>query len=249
MLTVTHRATYIHFAETAVAEYLQLPPPGEAEYHLLPMPLASLPASADYLTFDDVDNKMAYTAMDMSNGTEMEASTTETEFCAPETEQEMDHAATSFGQQPLLDTLPDRFTVEPRMMYGHFARYKLDEILTTATRKRQLEKLHQLADLFDQTGKVLFYYYAYPRLWKRLRPLNVDESIATFAQDIWHYAEGNIAEEWKEAELHVKKLLGDGSLDGLALLRLDGLDPEDLRLHAMAEKAVSVKLKGLERSM
>lgn len=132
------------------------------------------------------------------------------------------------------------------MLYGHFARYNLDEILTTPTRKRQLEKLHQLADLFDQTGKVLFYYYAYPRLWKRMRPLDVDESISTIAQDIWHYAEESTVEQWRIAELGLKKRLGDGDVSGLMLLRLDGLESETLRLHEMAEEAVNACLGGLE---
>lgn len=189
------------------------------------------PSEANFKYSDDGD-KSAYTAMSMTIATPPS-----TEFSPTPVE------------QPLLDTLPEVFTFQPRMLYGHFAHYNLDDILTTHTRKRQLEKLHQLADLFDQTGKVLFYYYIYPRLWKRLRPLDVDESIATFAQEIWHYAEGGVLEEWKVAEVGVKKMLGDGDLRGLAILRLDSLDPEVLRLHGMAEEAVSGRLKGLERSM
>lgn len=215
-----------------MAEYLHLPLPAVAEYQPLPLPAAAMPPSQDNFKYSHDGDKTAYTAMSMTIAT-------------PPSPQ----PPPTLSDQPLLDTLPEVFTFQPRMLYGHFAHYNLDEILTTATRKRQLEKLHQLADLFDQTGKVLFYYYVYPRLWKRLRPLEVDESIATFAQEMWHYAEGGVLEEWKVAEVEVKKMLGDGNLRGLAMLRLDSLDPEVLRLHEMAEEAVSGRLRGLERSM
>ncbi|CZT18209.1 uncharacterized protein RCC_04052 [Ramularia collo-cygni] len=161
---------------------------------------------------------------------------------------EIDSPTTSL-HQPLLDTLPEPFSFEPRMLYSHFAKYDLDEILSTPTRKRQLEKLHQLADLFDRTGRVLFYYYVYPRLWRRMRPLNADESIASFAQDLWRFAQGAVVQEWQVAEVDVKKMLGDGDVNGLALLRLGGLHPRVLRFHEMAEQAVGGRFGDIERSM
>lgn len=226
VLTLVHRDTYIQYAESAVAEYL-----------CISLPILIPPRDSTQNYPKDSIQQTQY----VDSHKEQVIST------APAKNSEVMSPRPSNNTEQLLDTLPDRFDVNPRMVYGHFARYDLDEILTTPTRKRQLEKLHQLADLFDETGRTLFYYYAYPRLWKRLRPLEVDESIAIFAQEIWRHAVGGVREQWRFAEVGLKKMLGDGDMDGLALLRLDGLNKEVWRLHGMAEEAVSGRLGGMDK--
>ena len=45
----------------------------------------------------------------------------------------------------LLDTLPDRFTVTPRMMYSHFARYDFNFVEHHPEGKRRVALLRQIA--------------------------------------------------------------------------------------------------------
>ncbi|KXT12306.1 hypothetical protein AC579_6217 [Pseudocercospora musae] len=135
-------------------------------------------------------------------------------------------------QQPLLDVLPEPFTYQPKMMYGQFTYADYIEI-RHLDGKQQSARLRQLADLFDPTGKVLFYYYAYPHIWKDFRPLRIDETVATRAQDKWKLLGSKEQEFWRVKSAELKKLLGDGNVDGLNCLELDNLDPEVLGLHGV----------------
>ncbi|KAF7188236.1 hypothetical protein HII31_10521 [Pseudocercospora fuligena] len=63
----------------------------------------------------------------------------------------------------LLDVLPEPFAYDSKTMYGQFAHADYSEI-RQLDGKQQAARLRQLADLFDATGKVLFYYYAYPHI-------------------------------------------------------------------------------------
>ena len=140
----------------------------------------------------------------------------------------------SGDDQQLLDVLPQPFQYEPKMMYGQFAHADYTEI-RRLDGKQQAARLRQLADLFDPTGKVLFYYYAYSHIWKDFRPLKIDETVATRAQDRWKLLGSKEQEFWRTKSAAVKKLLGDGSVDGLICLELDSLDVEVVRLHRMME--------------
>lgn len=135
---------------------------------------------------------------------------------------------------PLLDVLPSPFIYEPKMMYGQFAHANYIEI-RRLDGKQQAARLRQLADLFDPTGKILFHYYAYPHIWKDFRPLKIDETVPTRAQDKWKVLGLKEQEFWRAKSAEVKKLLGDGNVDGLTCLELDCLDPEAVRLHRMVE--------------
>ena len=63
----------------------------------------------------------------------------------------------------LLDTFPSRFEYDQKMLYSHFAHYDYATI-RNAEGNHQTAMLRQLADLFDKTGKILFYYYAVPTI-------------------------------------------------------------------------------------
>ena len=99
--------------------------------------------------------------------------------------------------------------------------------------------LRQLADLFDKTGKILFYYYAVPRLCKQSHPPTARKTVTGQAADVWRFMAGTGKEKWRKQSAKVKKQLGDGDVMGLEMLQLDNLDVEVLRLHELAEAALS----------
>ncbi|KXS95994.1 hypothetical protein AC578_8084 [Pseudocercospora eumusae] len=134
-------------------------------------------------------------------------------------------------EHPLLNVLPEPFQYDSKIMYGQFAHADYTEIRRLLDGKQQTARLRQLADLFDATGKVLFYYYAYPHIWKDFRPLKIDETVATRAQDKWKVLGSKEQEFWRVKSAQVKKMLGDGNVDGLICLELDRLDSEVLGLH------------------
>ena len=141
------------------------------------------------------------------------------------------------GSTTLLDTLPDPFTYDPKMLYSHFAHYDYDAV-RKAEGKHQAALLRQLADLFNKTGKVLFYYYAVPRLCKQTYPPTLGDTVTSQAADIWKLLPGAEKEKWCIASSSMKKRLGDGDLAGLVVFELESLDGEVLRLHGIAAAAL-----------
>jgi hypothetical protein len=207
------RRMYVWHAEVAVATYLGLPQPPEP---------ADAPLDLSKTSPPDHDAKEV--------GLQGTITTTVTA--------EDDRVAgVDLGDTELLDTLPDPFTYEPRMMYSHFARYNFDAV-RNAVGKHQRELLHQLAGLFEKTGKVLFYYYTIPHLCKKNHPPTAGETVTSQAADLWRFLPGKEKEKWLAANVKVKKMLGDGNLDGLETLMLESLDPEVLKLHDMARFAI-----------
>ncbi|KAM3414889.1 hypothetical protein BST61_g10032 [Cercospora zeina] len=141
------------------------------------------------------------------------------------------------GTDTLLDVLPARFHYEPRMMYGNFAHADYNEIRSLQG-KQQAARLRQLANLFDTRGKTLFYYYAYPHVYKRLRPPDVDQTVASVVHDKWRLMGVPMKTTWQTYGRRVTKLLGDGNVDGLDLLELDGTDPDVFELHRKTEEVL-----------
>lgn len=136
----------------------------------------------------------------------------------------------------MLDTLPEPFCSEKKMLYSHSAHYDLDEV-RQAVGKQQTAKLRQLAALLDKTGKELFYYYTVPHLGKEMYPA-MGDTVTSKAADIWRFLGGPAKDSWLQASVNLKKRLGDGDVDGLETLQLDSLDAETLRLHDLALEAI-----------
>ncbi|EME79936.1 uncharacterized protein MYCFIDRAFT_176935 [Pseudocercospora fijiensis CIRAD86] len=150
--------------------------------------------------------------------------------------------------KPLLDVLPEPFQYEKRIMYGQFAHADYTEI-RHLDGKQQAARLRQLADLFDPTGKILFYYYAYPHIWKDFRPLKIDETVATRAQEKWKVLGSKEQEFWRKQSAKVKKLLGDGNVDGLVCLELDSMDPEVLSIIGSQLVGLKVRTRKMQRDI
>ena len=142
------------------------------------------------------------------------------------------------GNFQMLDTLADEFPVERRQVYGNFAQLWPYETVRQAEGKHQKAILRQLADLIDRSGKELFYYFVYPRLCKMIQPCPANLNIASIAQEIWKLMEGERKKQWELASVRTKRLLGDGNIEGLEKIQLDGIDEDVLRLHEMTECAV-----------
>ncbi|KAK5693676.1 hypothetical protein LTR97_010245 [Elasticomyces elasticus] len=145
---------------------------------------------------------------------------------------------TSERTTEVLDTLPDRFECEPRMLYSHFARYNFDAV-RRAEGKHQTAMLRQLADLFDKTGMRLFYYYMVPRLCMMYSPPRDGSTVTSKASDIWRFLKGPQKAVWCSTNQMVKTQLGDGDVLGLEMLQLDSLEPEVLKLHYRAVEALA----------
>lgn len=140
----------------------------------------------------------------------------------------------------LLDTLREPFTVEPRMIYGNFAQLFPYDTIRCAEGKRQTAMLRQLAHILEPTGRELFYYSATPPLWKTIRPTEIDETISSVTQRLWMFLPGHMKKRWKMESARTKKLLGDGHIDGLERLQLDGDSEEVWKLHQMTKEAMKV---------
>ncbi|KAF2480759.1 hypothetical protein BDY17DRAFT_326637 [Neohortaea acidophila] len=136
-----------------------------------------------------------------------------------------------------LYTIPSRFSYQPSMLYSHFAKYDYDEV-RKAEGKHQTAMLRQLANLFDKTGKTLFYYYTVPRLCQQVYPPSKGETVTGQAAGSWRFLAGREKEKWYLASAKLKKILGDGDIAGLEVLQLDGAEPEVFRLHDMAMEAI-----------
>ena len=149
-----------------------------------------------------------------------------------------DESAIVTQTDELLDTLPRTSTYTPKMLYSHFARYDFSTILA-AESKHRTAMLRQIADVFDaKTGKTLFYYYAVPHLCKRNYPPSEGETVTGQAVEGWRFLPGKEKEGWRIASVMVKKMLGDGKVEGLEVLRLESLDAEVVRLHELVENVL-----------
>ncbi|KAK3701081.1 hypothetical protein LTR37_015643 [Vermiconidia calcicola] len=239
---VNDKTKYVWHAEVAVAAYLNLPPPQEPTELTDPSsPVRfekdnDLATDLDTLTFSHT-NKTGETA-DCKSTLSLRKKTSDANTpCIDRTlaKAPLDQDTTETG---LLDTLPDRCQYDQKMLYSHFARYDYNEV-RKAEGKHQTAMLRQLADLFDKTGKVLFYYYVVPRLCKQLYPPTAGETVTGQAADVWRFMAGSEKEKWRKESAKVKKQLGDGDVIGLEVLQLDSLDAEVLGLHELAEAALS----------
>lgn len=137
----------------------------------------------------------------------------------------------------LPSTLPDRFTYTPNMLHSHFAHYNLNAVRKVEG-KHQIAMLRQLADLLDKSGRELFYYYAVPHLCKTVHPARDGSTVTSMAGDVWRFLPGQMKDSWASASSALKKMLGNGDVDGLEVLQLDSLEPEVLRLHGMTVAAI-----------
>lgn len=211
------KKTYVWHAEIAVAAYLDLPPPQENDGETVVVPDEVNGKEVD-VESDPVEST---TGKDMTDNTDVQTRT-----------EEHDHDSIE-----LLDTLPDRFEYDQKMLYSHFARYDYDEV-RKAEGKHQTAMLRQLADLLDKTGKTLFYYYAVPRLCKQCYPPTTGETVTSKAAEVWRFLPGSEKAHWLSASARLKKQLGDGDVAGLEVLQLDSLDEGVLRLHTVTQKAL-----------
>ncbi|KAK3699525.1 hypothetical protein LTR37_016394 [Vermiconidia calcicola] len=239
---VNDKAKYVWHAEVAVAAYLKLPPPqeaSEAKDASSTMDYGNekeLAEDLDTLTFSHTNNTGGTADCKLTLSLKKKTSNAHT----PQTNA---IPAKSTGdedvkQTELLDTLPDRFEYDQKTLYSHFARYDYNEV-RQAEGKHRTAMLRQLADLFDKTGKMLFYYYAVPRLCKQSHPPTARKTVTGQAADVWRFMAGTGKEKWRKQSAKVKKQLGDGDVMGLEMLQLDSLDVEVLRLHELAEAALS----------
>lgn len=141
-------------------------------------------------------------------------------------------------KEDLLPVLPEPFHMEARMMYGNFAHAEFDTIRRLEG-KQQAARLRQLADQLDHSGKELFYYYAFPHIWT-VRPLAINQTVASEVHGFWRAMDGKSSAVWQGWSQKVKKLLGDGNVDGLDMLSLDQLNEDVLELRRLTEDAVGM---------
>jgi hypothetical protein len=217
---VDEKKDYIWNAEVAVAAYLELPAPAEKRREEVEV----AKNVAEQETKEIISKFELFGVSDVTGNESLKA----------DAAAKGDHERAS---AVLLDTLPEPFSYEPKMLYSHFARYEYNEI-RKAEGKHQTAMLRQLADLFDKTGKILFYYYAVPRLCKQTYPPTLGETVTSQAADVWKLLPGTEKEKWCNASASVKKRLGDGDPAGLSVLELDTLDEEVVRLHEFAAEAL-----------
>lgn len=216
----------MRFAEHAVAEYLEV----------------SVPAFVEEMENERSDNSTTigtdgtFLKPDVNTNSIKADGVIRIEY-APS---EHSHEVSAVTCLQLLDTLREPFTVEPRMVYGNFAQLFPYDTIRSAEGKRQAAMLRQLADILDRYGRELFYYYATPHLWKAIRPTDVDETIASVAHRMWMFMPGHMKKQWEMESARTKKLLGDGSIEGLDRLQLDQDCEEGWKLHDMTEEAMKV---------
>ncbi|KAK4546128.1 hypothetical protein LTR36_002265 [Oleoguttula mirabilis] len=233
----------IWHAEIAVGHYLDIPPPPEPEQtRFLYDGCAPGGTRADLIKKSDVMLSRREDALGACITASLEGLDL-TEVAMTTSEKVV---VATYGHDPgeprdedagLLDTLPDRFDYTTNMLYSHFARYDFGAV-RQAEGKHQTAMLRQLADLLDKSGKELFYYYTVPRLCKTCQPPNDGSTVTSLAGDVWRFLPGQMKGLWASVSAALKKCLGDGDGDGLAMLQLDSLEHEVLRLHGMAEEAI-----------
>ena len=237
------RQTYIWHAEEVVAAYLDLPHPATTTEqldlatadHEQPVPVHIAVIAANFSKYELAGLNIASEGSTVLAGYipgARDAVATEGSVLAGAETVDSTHIL------PLLDTLPDPFEYEQNMLYSHFARYDYDEV-RRAEGKHQKAMLRQLADRFDRTGKILFYYYMVPRLCKQTSPPSVGDTVTSQAADIWKFYDAQGKEVWRTASSKLKKALGNGRVDGLETLQLDSMDMEVLRLHEIARSTVA----------
>lgn len=222
------RLAYLYHAEVAIAGYLGLPAPVE--------PSADEGASLREVEMSDsgvlnaqvdVILKEKLNIRDSIHLNEM------TKDISPEQPVNQQQTPVNESTQ-LLDTLPKPFTYEPNMLYSHFARYDLS-LIPKAEGKHQTAMLRQIADLFDKTV-TLFYYYAVPHPCKQNYPPTAGETVTGQAAEVWRFLEAKAKGEWQKAAAKVKKM----DLEGLEMLRLESLDAGVLRLHGLARDVLNI---------
>lgn len=217
------RSAYVWHAEVAVAAYLELPP----------LTVKSTEDGDITAIASNPKTEESAAKIDM-----IEASKGLVE-CQSTTYASAPPASNEIGieRTELLDTPPDRFEYERKMLYSHFARYEYDAV-RAAEGKHQTAMLRQLADLFEKTGKTLFYYYTVPRLCKQSYPSTAGETVTGQAADVWILQTASEKAKWCNASADVKKRLGDGNVGGLEVLELGSLHQEVLKLHELTAAAL-----------
>ena len=230
---LSEREQYVRYAELAVATYLELLPRSNIHHDAIEQPS----------TKENGPPRVLTTLPDEPLHDELDT----LDLCKDATLKVLEPEAanvdkTSKGlidaeNNELLDTLPDRFTYEQNTLYSHFARYDLNSV-RNAEGKHQTAMLRQLADRFDKTGKVLFYYYVVPRICKQTHPPQLGETVNSMAAEVWRFLAGSEKDHWYEESAKLKRRLGDGDVAGVDTLQLDNLDPGVLKLHEMAESAL-----------
>ena len=238
------RESYLWHAEVAVATYLDLPQPATSDgspESSSEDDIGCTTAAQGGVSIADLSEKLCLMNLDVSTRREGEKERVSSitfdiamDMSKAKTDTMPDSHRRSDG---LLDTLPDRFEYELNMLYSHFAHYDYEEV-RRAEGKHQTAMLRQLADRFDATGKVLFYYYVVPRLCKQVYPPSKGDTVTSQAADMWRYLPGAEKNRWAATSLRLKKQLGDGDIEGLEMLRLDSLDPDVLKLHQLAQDAI-----------
>ena len=228
---LSEKEVYVRHAELAVRMYLSLPPPEE----VVGGRLDDDSCTTEIVDEEDVIRKLS--GLGMADFAEKERQLMSRKDV--ETEVTTAHGVQqNTNDAELLDTLPDRFQYDQKMLYSHFAHYDYDEV-QRAEGKHQKAMLRQLADLFDHTGKTLFYYYTVPRLCKQSYPPTSGETVTSKAAEIWRFLAGSEKAKWLIASVRLKKVLGDRDVGGLETLQLDNLDREVLALHGLAQTGLN----------
>ena len=253
------REGYVYHAAVAVAAYLELPAPiekeigedvvitcsGDSKEEVMPKltkvditAIASDATSTAKIAAKD-DQEMEKTH-DVAVAVVTSSGETKTDDVSSKLEQiditttgDISSTSSTVGGNELLDSLPSLFIYDQTMLYSHFAHYDY-ELIRKAEGKHQTAMLRQFADLFDKTGKILFYYYVVPRLCKETYPPTAGQTVTGQAAKIWRFLPGVVKNEWRVASAGAKKRLGDGDIGGLEVLELGSLDPEVMRLHELA---------------
>lgn len=225
---VGERESYVWWAERAVRGYLELPPPTDLE-EKSEANEGEIGVGVAENKMEEITTKMTFTGVCSGCGKEESM----TYYPEPTNEETINISAPE-----LLDTLPTPFVFEQKQLYSHFAKYDYT-LIRAAEGKHQVAMLRQLADLFDKTGKRLFYYYTVPRLCQQSYPPSDGATVTSQAADVWKLLSGAEKATWYEASAGLKKRLGDGEIAALEVLELGSLEPEVLGLHEMVVQALS----------
>ncbi|EMC91431.1 hypothetical protein BAUCODRAFT_39604 [Baudoinia panamericana UAMH 10762] len=248
------QAEYLWHAELAVSHYLGIPAPspnsgtlaapGSEHEDVVAKGNMTLVLEERQFEEPETGDETIFTA---ENDTELSNATMQLSLDGALDKDELRIGQINTSHDPansdaLLDTLPDRFEVEPRTLYSHLARYDFEQV-RLAEAKHRTAMLRQLADLLDKTGKELFYYYLVPHLCQEYRPPRDGSTVTGKAGDVWRFLPGMQKNLWCSASNALKKQLGDGDVTGLDILLLGSSEPQVLRLHGMAEEAIQLHMQ------
>lgn len=238
------RASYVWHAEIAVATYFDVPHPatsaGSPE-NSSEDNINCATAAQGGVTIDEPSERLRLANLGASTrreGKKERVSSITFDIAADISKAKTGTMANPHSKNDdLLDTLPDRFEYDQNMLYSHFGHYDYEEV-RRAEGKHQTAMLRQLADRFDATGKVLFYYYVVPRLCKQAYPPSKGDTVTSQAADMWRYLPEAEKDRWAVTSSRLKKQLGYGDIGGLDMLQLDSLDVDVLKLHQLAQEAI-----------